>query len=460
MLKKFLVILLALLMVFSIVGCSKPEESVETTTTEDTEMAQTVDSEQKTPQAEAEDAVEEKPSGTITVWGWEQIKVNVDLLIEDFNKEYPDIEVNFEIPGTNNDLYQKYLLALSAGEGIPDVVTLESSNLPQFIEAGGLLDITDKVTPYVDKIVESKWASVTKDGKMYGMPWDIGPVGLYYRRDVFEAAGYDSSPEAVAALLATWDDYYEVAKVIKENTGKYMLAESVEKPTARTMEILLWQRGQLYFDADGTPLLNTPIAVESLEFLGKLKDADVIDNSEEWTQPWYDSIANGNIATIINASWMGGFISGWIAPDTSGQWGVVPLPAYEVGGAVTANSGGSNFAISKESQNPEAAWAFVEFYLGRVDSNLAIYEATDIFPALKETYASDFFKEPVPFYADQSVRSVFAELAQQVPAVRYTANYQVAKDAMNDAIQRYFLNGETSSEALNYAQSCVEDAIQ
>ena len=155
MLKKFLVILLALLMVFSIVGCSKPEESDETTAAEDTEITQTETSEQATPQAETEDTVAEKPSGTITVWGWEQIKVNVDLLIEDFNKEYPDIEVNFEIPGTNNDLYQKYLLALSAGEGIPDVVTLESSNLPQFIEAGGLLDITDKVTPYVDKIVES-----------------------------------------------------------------------------------------------------------------------------------------------------------------------------------------------------------------------------------------------------------------------------------------------------------------
>jgi lactose/L-arabinose transport system substrate-binding protein len=452
--KRLLALLLSMMMIVSLVGCGSKEEvkPVGEDTTATVTEAET--------ETEAEGMTDVKPSGTITVWGWDYIKTNIDLLIEDFNKAYPDIEVIVEVPGGTADVYQKYLLALSSGEGIPDVVALETSHVAQYIETGGILDITDRVAPYKDLIVEAKWPALTKDNKVYGMPWDSGPVGIYYRRDVFEAAGYDSSPEAVAELLKTWDDYLEVAKVIKEKTGSYMFSESIEKPTGRTYEIMLWQQGQLYFDEGGQPIINNDTAIKTLDFLGEFVKNDLVDNSEEWTQPWYDSMASGNVATAINAVWMGGFLSGWIAPDAIGMWGVVPMPVWQEGGSRTANSGGSNFVISKDTENPEAAWAFTEFYLGRAESNLAMYQGTDAFPSLKSIYSDPFFEEAIDYYAGQAIRKVFAELVSEIPPVEYTANFPVANEAVRDAIQRYFLLGETSQEALSQAQATVTESVQ
>lgn len=460
MLRKLLVLLLSLCLVASVVGCGQTEEDSASTNTE----AKTENKEDtKREESKTEDDIVEadvKPSGTITVWGWDYIKSNIDILLEDFNKEYPDIKVIVEVPGGTSDLYQKYLLALSAGEGIPDVVALETSNVAQFVETGGLLDITDRVAPYKDKIAEAKWPALTNDGKVYGMPWDSGPVGIYYRRDVFEAAGFDSSPESVAELLSTWDKYLETAKIIKEKTGAYMFSESVEKPSGRTFEIMLWQQGQLYIDTDGQPIINSEVAINTLDFLGEFVRNDLVDNSQEWTQPWYDAMGNGTVATAINAVWMGGFLSGWIAPDAVGQWGVIPMPVWEEGGARTSNSGGSNYVISDTTENPEAAWAFVEFYLGREDSNLTMYQNTDVFPSLIEVYEDDFFKEEIEYYAGQPIRALFADLVDEIPSVEYTSKYPVANEAVINAIQRYFLLGESSEEALGVAQQEVIDAIQ
>ena len=41
---------------------------------------------------------------------------------------------------------------------------------------GGLLDLTDKVAPYVEDINDYRWPDATLDGKIYAMPWDFSPA--------------------------------------------------------------------------------------------------------------------------------------------------------------------------------------------------------------------------------------------------------------------------------------------
>src|SRR5258708_38988624 len=131
-----------------------------------------------------------KPKGDITVWMWKSDWDNVvnSKILDDFNKEYPDIKVN-RVDIASGDVYQKLPIAISAGTGAPDVSLIEDSAMGRFVALGGLMDLTEQTKPYKDQIVAYKWDQVTKDGKVYGMPWDFGPVVTYYRRDIFKAAG-------------------------------------------------------------------------------------------------------------------------------------------------------------------------------------------------------------------------------------------------------------------------------
>jgi lactose/L-arabinose transport system substrate-binding protein len=454
-LKKLLVLVLALtLTVSSLAGCGTKKTVTTDATTAPDATTETEVSTQET--AEVTTAEEEvKPSGKIVVWTWDAADKSLALNMEAFQSEYPDIEVEVQIMG-NKDLYQKMLLGLSAGgEGLPDVATIETSNLAQYVSLGGLMDLTEKTAPYVDKINSYKWIDATLDEKIYAMPWDSGPVALYYRTDIFEKAGLPSDPEEVTKLLATWEDYYNTAKIIKEKTGSYMLSESQDMFSGRDYEKLLWETGTFYFDEEGNPQLNSPESIQVMTFLTKMVQEGLTDNTAEWTQAWYDGFANGTVATIPGASWVGGFLTSWIAPDAAGLWRVIPLPAWEVGGNTASNDGGSNFVIPDTSENKDAAWAYVEFMLGREDSQLAMYKNADLFPALETTYTDSFFEEEVPYYNGQKARSVFADIVTKIPSLSYTKNYSQASESLIEAYGKIILNGESVEQALQEANEQV-----
>src|SRR5207247_2185483 len=160
--------------------------------------------------------------------------------------------------------------------GFPDASCVEDSHLFQFVKLGVLADLTSRVKPYVPKIIDYKWQPAEQAGHYYAMPWDAGPVALFYRRSVFKQAHVN--PQS----LQTWND-------------------------ART-------------------------------------------------------------ATLPMAVWMGTFLKSFVAPKTSGDWGVVPLPAWTASGSHTANDGGSALAVFKSSSQMDAAWAYIQYHLGRADT--------------------------------------------------------------------------------------------
>lgn len=272
-------------------------------------------------------------SATLTVWGWEA-SVNALKVVEaDFAAAYPNLKVEYEVrPPT--DTYQQLQLAASAGSGGPDIAIIEDSNLAQYAQLGALADLTDRVAPYRDKMNDYKWLQADADGRTYAMPWDSGPVALFYRRDVFERAGVDP------AALATWEDYYQAARTIKQATGAAMLQLAKARTDARTFEMLLWQRGLGYVDADGAVVLDTePRVLETLEYLGRFWREDLALDTEAWTDPWYKAYGDGTVATAPAAVWLGTFFKSFIAPDAVGVWGrrrCRPGRARSPGSATTA----------------------------------------------------------------------------------------------------------------------------
>jgi lactose/L-arabinose transport system substrate-binding protein len=394
-----------------------------------------------------------KPSGTITLWGWSYDAMQSTGLVDDFQQEYPDIQLDF-VKYSSSDTYQNLQLAISAGTGAPDVVQIENSHLAQFVDLGGLLDITDHVQSYIPLMNAYKWVDAVKDGKYYAMPWDSGPVVLYYRRDVFKAAGLSDNPDDVSAMVVTWDKYLETCTTIKDKTGKNCFAFSRANNDARLYEIALWQQGLGYYDKAGNITVDSAENVATLEELGKFWNPMVVSEEQPWTDPWYAELnsPDNSVASIVEASWMGIFLKTWIAGGTAGMWGVAEMPAFAEGQVRASNDGGSTLAISSQSQNPNAAWAFIEFMLGRDNSQLRMFAYTDFLPSLETTYGDALFYEPDTFFASEMTRQIYLKVAKEIPtAYVYGPNYQLMNGYVATAIQEYATGNSSAADALKAA---------
>jgi lactose/L-arabinose transport system substrate-binding protein len=402
-----------------------------------------------------------KPKGEITVWMWKPAMdpiVNSGVMA-DFQAAYPDIKVNWVQYGTN-DIYQKLPLTLSAGTGAPDVSLVEDSNLAPFVYLGGLADLTNRVQPFVDQMNKYKWATATKDGKIYGMPWDSGPVVMYYRRDVFKAAGLSDDPKEVSKLVATWDEYLKTCQIIMDKTGVPCFASNKANNDARLFEMMLWQQGLGYFDAAGKVTIDSAQDIATLEKLGAFWKANLLSDEASWTDPWYarfqakDDLKKA-VATHVEAAWMGGNFKTWIA-SPAGVWGVTDMPAMAAGQARSSNDGGSSFVIPDQSQNKDAAWAFVSFITANSTSQNKIFAYSDIFPSYEPAYADVLYTEPDSFFAGEAVRQYYLAASKIVPTgTVYGQYYSMMHGYVATAIQKFATGSMSAADALKEAADTV-----
>ncbi|MFC1960553.1 ABC transporter substrate-binding protein [Chloroflexota bacterium] len=295
------------------------------------------------------------------------------------------------------------------------------------------------------------------------MPWDVGPVVTFYRRDIFDAAGLPSDSESVSELLATWDDYLETCLTIKEATGLPCLAMNKANNYGDLAFNMLWSQGLGFYNENNEVTIDSPEVVAALEKMGEFWDAEVTSDALEWTDQWYAelnaAIDDENVepvASIVIAAWMGSFLKSWISADQAGNWGVALMPAWEEGGTRSANQGGSNFFIPEDSQNKEAAWAFIEYMILDPEVHAEHFAFSDYFPAISSTYDQPIFEETDPYFGDQATRALYAEVAQEIPFAYIYGPYAVTMSgATSTAIQNYALGNMSAEEALAEAADAV-----
>lgn len=379
-----------------------------------------------------------------------------------FQEEYPDVEIEW-INHPPAEVANQVALAIQGGTGAPDLAVTENASISRLVELGGLMDLTDKVQPYLEFLNPTILELCSQDGKIYCVPWDFGPVVTYYRRDIFEAAGLPTDPEEVSQQIATWDDFLATCVTIKDETGLPCFALNKANNYGDYFFNMLWQQGLGFYNEENQITMAEPEVVATMEKLGQFWEADVVSDSLEWTDQWYaelnapmDDPNTPPVATIVIAGWMGSFLKSWIAPDQAGNWGIAEMPAFEAGGTRSANQGGSSYFIPEQSQNKEAAWAFIEFVNLDPDNHIKHFAYSDYFPAVSSTYDDPLFQEPDPYFADQATRALYAKAAAHVPtAFIYGAYAAAMRGAAATALQNYALGNMTAEEALLEAAESV-----
>ncbi|RWM91623.1 MAG: carbohydrate ABC transporter substrate-binding protein [Mesorhizobium sp.] len=394
-------------------------------------------------------------SGEITIWSWNVAASSLKATIEGFNKQFPDIKVTVQDLG-NQPTYDKSIAGCAAGgEGLPDIVTIENGEAEnywsQFPDCFVDLHTLGYTAEDQAKFPDFKRTELEVEDKAYAMPWDSGPVAMYYRRDFYEKAGVDPSS------IKTWDDFIAAGKKIQAANPGVTMTNADFNGDSEFFRMIANEQGCAYFAADGQSItVNQPGCVASMTKIKEMKDAGIITSAD-----WGTKITN-NTADKVASQLYGGWYEGTIrteSPDGSGKWGVYLMPGLTADGPRAANLGGSSLAITSVSNNKEAAYAYLKYSLATNEGQIAMLKGFGLVPSLISALDDPYVSEGQPYWGGQAVwKDILGTLPKVVPS-RGTP-FQSDAEIIVRAVQTKYLGGgyPDAKAALDDAASQIASA--
>lgn len=347
----------------------------------------------------------------ITVWGWGIYPDAWPNILDGFYEEYPNIKVNIEMIGWG-DMVPKLMASMASGQGGPDLATIGlGADVMSFAKRGGLKDLTKYMAPVIDQYTESSTAGAYYDGKLYAVPSDIGPYGMFYRTDIFEKAGVD--PDSIK----TWEDFIEAGKKItKDLDGDGEIDQYMVTWPINSYNVGNWYFGAMLeqtdgniFDDDGNVVLDKlDTNYKIVDTMKKITDANIGANIEPFTAPWNVAIKSDKIATILAGTWFMGNLPG-IAPEQAGKWKLAPAPAFTPG--IEGMMGRTGFVMPKHAEHPEEAIKFAKYVSSKGMKTLAL--TSGLIPAYKEVYQDPAIAEhEYEYFGGQKMLKTVGDIAE------------------------------------------------
>lgn len=391
---------------------------------------------------------------TLTVWTWDPA-FNIPAIKEAGNiykADHPDFELKV-VETLSNDCETKLITAAESGDlsTLPDIVLMQDNSYQKFVSIypEAFTDLTDSGIDF-SQFAAGKLSYSTVDGKNYGVPFDNGAVIGAYRTDYLEQAGYTIDD----LTDIDWNRFIEIAKDVKEKTGKYMLSGQADSPDM-VME-MLQSAGASLFDKDGKPAMTDNAALkECISIYQKMVEEGVYYEVNNWDD-YVSSITTGQVAGVINGNWISATIMGM--KDTSGKWAITNMPKLiETPNATNySNNGGSSWYITSNCKNKDLA---IDFLKSTFAGSVKLYE--NILPTTGAigTYApaadSTAYQEPQEFWNNQPIFAKIVDFSLKTPTNNTSPYYYDGRNAIGTQIQN-IMNGADVDQAIADAQAEVE----
>ena len=396
--------------------------------------------------------IDENTETEITIWAW---NVAAKALVESaksFNEKYPKIKVNVQEYGLAQNVYERYSVILSSGVGVPDIIQIESDYVQTFAETypqyffdmNGYIDIEGKVDP--SKIS----TSYDSEGKLVSIPWDSGPVVMFYREDLFNQAGIDINS------IITFEDYILAGKKLKERFPNITMTGLPFTQDENLFRCLLVANKSYYLNNKGEITVVSSKAIETLQMIKRLIDEGVAKNTINWDGGIVAN-KNGELASWIMGGWWGGTIKDQM-PEMKGKWKIAPIPAFP-DGARASSSGGAGLSITaSEPIKQAAALEFIKESLMNVDNQLMMYEKYSLFPSYLPTYDDERFLKSDDYFGDD-FNKILADVTKEIPNVIYASkDFAEIKNTVVSVYEDVLNNNRDIKSALEQAASQISGA--
>jgi raffinose/stachyose/melibiose transport system substrate-binding protein len=126
---------------------------------------------------------------------------------DQYHAQHPNVTIKITV--LENEAFKaKLTTAMQAGKP-PDVFqSWGGGTMQEQAQAGLIQDITGPTKSWIDTLNPAGVKLYQIDGKQYGIPYNLGVVGVWYNKKLFKQAGIDGAP-------ATWDEFLSDVQKLK-----------------------------------------------------------------------------------------------------------------------------------------------------------------------------------------------------------------------------------------------------
>jgi raffinose/stachyose/melibiose transport system substrate-binding protein len=281
---------------------------------------------------------------------------------------HPNIKINITI--LENEAFKtKLATAMQSGQ-VPDLFQSWGGGIMAAqADAGMLKDITSDISSWKDTINPGALSIYAYKGKQYGIPWDMGMIGVWYNKALFAKVGITAPP-------ATWDDF--LADVSKLKAGGITPLAIAGKDMWPSMHLWTYLAlriggGDAMAQMVQTGNWNTPACTAAGDEVVKLNALNPYQDGFKGATYDNEAAAVGNAKAAMEV--MGQWAPSVQNADSTTKKGIgtdlgwFPFPTVANGkGAATDGVGGGNGIAVGKNASPEAL-DFLKFFNSQYNAN-------------------------------------------------------------------------------------------
>jgi multiple sugar transport system substrate-binding protein len=354
-------------------------------------------------------------------------------LVDQFNKDHANIAVAVATYKWE-DYYTKLPGAVSSGNG-PDIGVMHMDNLATNAARQVIMPLDDVASALglsESDFAPTVWKGGSYQGKRYGIPLDMHPLGFYYNKTLLQKAGLDPAKPPL-----TKDDYTAALTELKRSGVQGFWVSPFQFTGGMTFYSLVYQFGGSLFDAEAAKAtFNADPAVEACTWLVDLvrtghSPANVGQDAD------YLAFKSGKNAFNWNGIWQINDLKK--SPDV--QWGVAALP--QIGGTKAAWANSHNFTIIKQKKVDNNKVAAAKVFINWLSQHSLDWAKAGQVPARKAV------RDDAGFTALTEVASLAPELEYAAFPPSVPGIGQVLQDTFYTAFNQAVLGKKSPKQALD-----------
>lgn len=371
-----------------------------------------------------------------------------------FEAQNPGITIEYvAMPqgGAADQVHDKYVTMLAAGDGSIDVFSSDVIWPPELAAAGWLLPLDEwfskeEQAKYIPAMIDAQ----TINGHIYGVPWMTDFGALYYRKDLLEEAGLEPPK--------TWQEMVEIAQKFHNPPDMFGYVSNFKADQQLMCEYVefLHSNGGRFLDESGTKILFTePESVEAIQFM-----SDMV-NTYKIVQPGITTMGVDEGRTIFTEG-RAVFHRNWLyvwalaehheASKVKGKVGVMLLPTFKEG-MNTSTLGGWSFSVNAFTEHKEEAVKAALFLGGPEAQKIRALKSNRVPPYLPVLNDPDVVAKN-PVYLEM------AKFANNIKSRPKTPFYTQISDIFQAELQEAILMRKTPEEAVNDAAEEIEPLLE
>lgn len=377
----------------------------------------------------------------------------ITTLTNIWNEENPDVQVETIVadwPGTT-----QLNAAIAAGTP-PDITVLHGRRIPIYASRGALTPMTTAFTEAgidLDDLTMGAADYGLYEGEFYGLPFDLAATIWHINLDLWAEAGLVTE-DGAPVLPANREEFLAAGQQIFEATGKPFADMPGQAGTVRPLTAFIYQQGGSLADEEGNVTVNTPEALNALNFLLELQSSGYVTTpySEIDGAIGIENFSGGNSAGMIDGTWRINVFDGMVAE------GEVALSNYYVANFPQIFEQPGTFAGSHNwlvplgmDADPERVAAAAQF-IKWLSDNSVVWARVGHGMTRSSVLASDEFRS-LPH------RSEYAEMSETVRSVPREIWGNAFWGIVHEEVEAALLGVKTPEVALADAQTRLEEFV-